>query len=797
MARSLRLPAIIALAGVLLPVALAASPATARPGATPPEDEFALPRMVTVKAADFRDDAEELPPGLTAAIERDTDLTAAQYLANAEAGDIARGVVDALATAIDVRGSEMRGSELVVYVADEAAAAVVEQSGATAVIGEQVLPDYSDVVLNPVFDLRGGEHYYYDGFRCTTGFVGTDATQHTQLLTAGHCTTNNVGFTRTQYRTQNTPFDYSGGAPSLSGATALGPGVSGSYQAGSGYDHGLISLAAPANWNPLPQITTWNYGGGSNTQNPLTIRDARAPLVGETICKSGATSGWTCGGITAVDRAACVGGSGGACTGGYVVNGVFANICLRAGDSGGPAVVGSTAIAVNSASSAGSSCLPSNIGVFAPLYSSGSATVDNPFGNRSAASRYPAGAWEITVAVDDVVLTTPASPVSYYTGSTFSGTLTNSTPRTRIELIVDGRIVKTANVALDGSWSISIADTDPGVRSFQLRARWGQRSTSTVITGSWTTLLDAPQRFSGADRYAAAASISEGQFTTPPVEKVFVATGDNFPDALGAGPVAAVFGAPLLLTPRSGILPASVANELDRLNPEQIIVIGGATSVPPSLVSAMSVYATNEVTPTVRINGETRFDVSLELLRYAQDAGLFQNVSRAWVVTGNNFADALSVSAAAAAEGVPVILVPGTDSQVSSTVFAAIEGLNPGKISVGGGPNSVSSSIVSQLGAIATVTRFGGADRFEASVNINRAVHPTAHTVFIANGLNYPDALAGGVVAGLTNSPLFIVVPQCVPVSVITEIDRLAIDHLKILGGPNSVNEQTGNLTRC
>jgi putative cell wall-binding protein len=798
--------AALAAAAVTAPLLIAA-PVGAQPGppSLPPGLDD-LPSMIAVEAADFLDDAAALPPALWAAVVRDTDLTPAEYMANAAAGDVAREVVDALAETIDVRGSEMRGPELVVYVASAADAEVVEQTGATAIIGEQPELEPITTPLYPAFDLRGGEWYQYDNFRCTTGFVGTNSAGATQLLTAGHCTTG-ASTTRRQARFLSAPTEF-GGVP-MNG-TDLGLPVAGSYVEGFGYDHGLIGIANPATWTPLPEVNIWGGEGApdSNSVAVMEIRDARAPLVGEHACKSGATSGFTCGEIKSVNTWTCVGGNPFTfpnCDGGYVVNGVWADICMQSGDSGGPALVGNTAIGVNSASNAPQpppgegpgDCLPpgQHRGIFAPLYSSGSATSGNPYGNRSAATLY-GGGWEISVKLDSVALTTPSSLNSYYTGTTIAGTLTNATPRTRVELVIDGRVVKTAAVGGGGAWSIDIADTDPGVRSFELRARWGLRSTSTVITGTWTTLLAPPQRFTGADRYAAAANISAGQFA-PGVEKVFVATGDNFPDALAAGPVAAAFNAPLLLTPRFGGLPASVAAELARLDPEQIVVIGGTLSMPPALVSQMAAYASNTTTPTVRINGATRFDVSLELLRFAQDAGYFQNVSRAWVVTGNGFADALSVSAVASAETVPVVLVPGTDAALSPTVRDAIDSLNPAKISVGGGPNSVSGGIVSQLGTIAPTTRFGGADRFEASVNINRAVHPTADTVFIASGLNYPDALAGGVVAGLNNAPLLITFPQCVPVSVITEIDRLGIDYLRVLGGPNSVNPATANLTRC
>ncbi|MDQ3349981.1 MAG: cell wall-binding repeat-containing protein, partial [Acidobacteriota bacterium] len=84
------------------------------------------------------------------------------------------------------------------------------------------------------------------------------------------------------------------------------------------------------------------------------------------------------------------------------------------------------------------------------------------------------------------------------------------------------------------------------------------------------------QRLAGADRYSTAAAVSRGTFAT--ADTVFIATGTNFPDALGGGPVAGRDGAPLLLVP-SGSVPASAAAELRRLNPARVIVLGGTSVV--------------------------------------------------------------------------------------------------------------------------------------------------------------------------------------------------------------------------
>ena len=42
------------------------------------------------------------------------------------------------------------------------------------------------------------------------------------------------------------------------------------------------------------------------------------------------------------------------------------------------------------------------------------------------------------------------------------------------------------------------------------------------------------------------------------------------------------------------------------------------------------------------------------------------------------------------------------------------------------------------------VSRVGGANRFETAAKVSAATVPSASEVFLANGMDYPDALAGG-----------------------------------------------------
>ena len=65
-------------------------------------------------------------------------------------------------------------------------------------------------------------------------------------------------------------------------------------------------------------------------------------------------------------------------------------------------------------------------------------------------------------------------------------------------------------------------------------------------------------------------------------ERVYLATGRNFPDALAGGPVAANGDGPLLLVPGSCV-PTSVRDEIERLAPDRLVLLGGSGAVSSTL----------------------------------------------------------------------------------------------------------------------------------------------------------------------------------------------------------------------
>jgi putative cell wall-binding protein len=285
-------------------------------------------------------------------------------------------------------------------------------------------------------------------------------------------------------------------------------------------------------------------------------------------------------------------------------------------------------------------------------------------------------------------------------------------------------------------------------------------------------------RQQGVDRYGTAAAISSVAFA-PGVPVAFVVSGETFPDAVAAGPVAAALGGPVLLVRRNG-LPNATAGELQRLDPAQIVVVGGPSAVNQGVVDALDQFTDGIVS---RVEGADR---------YATAAALSAEVFGApaptvYLATGQSFADALTGGAALAGTvGGPVLLVQ-RDAIPAATVDE-LERLTPADIIVLGGTAAVSDAVVDQLDqyAVDPVQRKAGADRYGTGVAVS-FFFEAAPKVYLATGESFPDALAGSAVAGFNKSPVLLVRKDCIPPAVDLEISRLQPTQVVILGGEGAL----------
>nr|WP_240148569.1 cell wall-binding repeat-containing protein [Diaminobutyricibacter tongyongensis] len=298
-------------------------------------------------------------------------------------------------------------------------------------------------------------------------------------------------------------------------------------------------------------------------------------------------------------------------------------------------------------------------------------------------------------------------------------------------------------------------------------------------------------RSAGSDRYATAVAVSAAAYPTAstPVAAVYIASGADFPDALGAAPVAALSSrqGPLLLVAPTAI-PASVVNELKRLKPTTIYIAGGVGAVSAAVAKQLASYSSS----VVRLAGVDRFDTSRVIARSA-----FASASTAYIATGFNYPDALSAGAAAGAHGSPVILVNGGSKSVDAATRKLLTDLGVTKVKIVGGTGAVSAAYAQSLGSFVTTQRLSGPDRYQTSVAVNVDAFPGATSkTYFATGLSFPDALAGAAAAGAAASPLYVVKAGCVAPAA-AESALATHPGFTLLGGSSVLGAGVAKLTVC
>lgn len=315
--------------------------------------------------------------------------------------------------------------------------------------------------------------------------------------------------------------------------------------------------------------------------------------------------------------------------------------------------------------------------------------------------------------------------------------------------------------------------------------------TSNAVWSFYNVVAPGIKRIGGKDRYEVSTGVSkvledQGAYAGT----VIIARGDLYTDALSGGPLAALEGAPVLLTGTKA-LPSTTISELNRINPDKAIILGGTGSVSSNVESQLRSLGIQTIQ---RIGGKDRFEVSAGVAKQ-----MAEYADTAIIASGLNFPDALSASGMAGYAGMPILLV-GT-STVPDSIQAFIKN-NPDikNFIIVGGPATVSDSVktkIQQLRSGAVVDRIGGLNRYQVSINAaNYGMENYGmdlSTLVVARGDVFADALSGSPLASFTGAPILLTTSTKVENNVLNYLKQHQgeTDFMYILGGTGSITTTT------
>ncbi len=234
-------------------------------------------------------------------------------------------------------------------------------------------------------------------------------------------------------------------------------------------------------------------------------------------------------------------------------------------------------------------------------------------------------------------------------------------------------------------------------------------------------------RIEGDDRFSTSVSIAARYDATDLV----LASGERPADALAAAALARQEDADIMLLPASGDLPWSTLAAMRSENYSRVWIVGGTSALPSSIeeVLAKPVWEGGVgIAPTSieRVSGANRYETAAQVAGRITLVATVKGKNTAFVVSGENFADAVLAAPAVAGPvgsvGVVPILLVGRDSLPAAT-SAAIGSLGITQVFTLGGSAVISDRVIGALRDRGVeVFPIFGANRYETALHLGNVL---------------------------------------------------------------------------
>ena len=304
------------------------------------------------------------------------------------------------------------------------------------------------------------------------------------------------------------------------------------------------------------------------------------------------------------------------------------------------------------------------------------------------------------------------------------------------------------------------------------------------------------ERLDGADRIETAIQISHWSWdptaSNPPASRqadiAVIARQDLPADALAGTALARQLKGgkgPLLLTETGQLDPRTLAELKRTLRPGSFVYVLGQTQ-------AISAHTFQQIAdagfrPT-RIGGADRFETAVDVAETIVPTYTHDPVT-VLTATGFNFPDALAAGAVAASRPNTVVVLTADKSMPPATRNFINAVSQRTVFAVGGQAVSALNSVSVPAGAVY------GSDRFVTAALVARKFFGGPQVVGIATGYKFPDALAGGVLAGSVGGPLLLTGPTALPSETSDYLRNASgsINDAIMFGGPEVLDEGIQN----
>ena len=326
-----------------------------------------------------------------------------------------------------------------------------------------------------------------------------------------------------------------------------------------------------------------------------------------------------------------------------------------------------------------------------------------------------------------------------------------------------------------------------------------------IATPNPTATTITVTRLYGQNRYETAIAIANdlipvynngGQF-----DNIVLASGNNYPDALAGAPLAKVLKAPILLLDKTSSASTETLNYVKaHLKPGGgVYILGGSGLFPTDYLQSIETTLGIAPSQVTQIGGADREATSLMIAQKVVQLG-GNTTNQVILVSANNFYDALTGAPRAAYMDIPMLLVSPNGFSPEQKAF-----VDP--ISFPLTIGDITKQLNTFYPRAAQNYEYAGANEYETNATFDDFFSADAPYAYVATGEDYPDALAGAVLAGASQSTagnIWLVQPNTLPSVTSTHLNdaayyehryyapnttNLIIPNLVVFGGSGAVSD--------
>ncbi len=196
-------------------------------------------------------------------------------------------------------------------------------------------------------------------------------------------------------------------------------------------------------------------------------------------------------------------------------------------------------------------------------------------------------------------------------------------------------------------------------------------------------------------------------------------------------------------------------------------------------------FIANWKEPFKRYAGADRLKTAVEISR-----AMNEKTDNVVLAVATNFPDAMSGAPLAKKLNAPILLTM-TD-QLSVEARDEIKRLEAKNIYILGGVGAISKNVEDELNKMVDgdVIRIGGSSRIETSCKIAERLLQGENnkTAYVANALNFPDALAAGAIAASKGSPVLLTMKNTATVEMVDILKSYHINRISVAGGRGAIS---------